>query len=195
MQLAGELYDLNNDLSDSKRKMGRAMKYIDPKRERQLTRLESRPVYSTVDFEQAADSSPGDLRIQRQLGLHYEVNGNWSKAKDVYLRQVARHYNNPDSHFYLGSLYEKLGDLQKARQSYEEALDLDPNHKGTLDALAIKDEGSPGLEMSRQVLVRTASKAPEGPAKKLTFIHEKINEGRFNAVSYTHLTMPTKAKV
>ena len=180
MQLAGELYDLNNDLSDSKRKMGRAMKYIDPKRERQLTRLESRTVYSTVDFEQAADSSPGDLRIQRQLGLHYEVNGNWSKAKDVYLRQVARHYNNPDSHFYLGSLYEKLGDLQKARQSYEEALDLDPNHKGTLDALAIKDEGSPGLEMSRQVLVRTASKAPEGPAKKLTLIHEKINEGRFN---------------
>ena len=180
MQLAGELYDLNNDLSDSKRKMGRAMKYIDPKRERQLTRLESRPVYSTVDFEQAADSSPDDLRIQRQLGLHYEVNGNWSKAKDVYLRQVARHYNNPDSHFYLGSLYEKLGDLQKARQSYEEALDLDPNHKGTLDALAIKDEGSPGLEMSRQVLVRTASKAPEGPAKKLTLIHEKINEGRFN---------------
>ena len=85
------------------------------------------------------------------------------------------HYNNPDSHFYLGSLYEKLGDLQKARQSYEEALDLDPNHKGTLDALAIKDEGSPGLEMSRQVLVRTASKAPEGPAKKLTLIHEKLS--------------------
>ena len=78
MQLAGELYDLNNDLSDSRRKMGRAMKYIAPRKERQLTRLESKPVYSTVDFEQAADSAPSDLRIQRQLGLHYEVNGNWS---------------------------------------------------------------------------------------------------------------------
>ena len=112
MQLAGELYDLNNDLTDSRRKMGRAMKYIAPRKQRQVARLESRPTYSTVDFEQAADSAPDDLRIQRQLALHYEVNGSWSKAKDVYLRQVARHYNNPDSHFYLGSLYEKIGDYQ-----------------------------------------------------------------------------------
>ncbi len=180
MQLAGELYDLNNDLTDSRRKMGRAMKYIAPRKQKQVARLESRPTYSTVDFEQAADSAPDDLRIQRQLALHYEVNGNWSKAKDVYLRQVARHYNNPDSHFYLGSLYEKIGDYQKARQSYEEALDLDPNHKGTLDAMAVKEKGSPALKMSRQVLVRTASKAPEGPAKKLTLIHEKINESKFD---------------
>jgi tetratricopeptide (TPR) repeat protein len=180
MQLASELYDLNNDLSDSRRKMGRAMKYIAPRKERQLTRLESKPVYSTVDFEQAADSAPSDLRIQRQLGLHYEVNGNWSKAKDVYLRQVARHYSNPDAHFYLGSLYEKLGDYHKARQSYEEALDLDPGHKGTLDAMAVKDKNSPALKMSRQVLVRTASKAPEGPAKKFTLIHEMINENKFD---------------
>ena len=180
MQLAGELYDLNNDLSDSRRKMGRAMKYLSPRKERQLTKLESKPTYSTLDFEQAADSSPDDLRIQRQLALHYEVNGSWSKAKDVYLRQVAKHYNNPDAHFYLGSLYEKLGDYQKAKQSYEEALDLDPSHKGTLDAMAIKEEGSPALKMSRQVLVRTASKAPEGPADKLISIHEKINESKFD---------------
>ena len=180
MQLAGELYDLNNDLIDSRRKMGRAMKYIAPRKQRQITSLESRPTYSTVDFEQAADSAPDDLRIQRQLALHYEVNGSWSKAKDVYLRQVAKHYSNPDAHFYLGSLYEKMGDYQKARQSYEEALDLDPNHKGTLDAMAIKVKGSPALKMSRQVLVRTASKAPDGPAKKLTLIHEKINDNKYD---------------
>ncbi|MEC8839282.1 MAG: hypothetical protein VYA09_03960, partial [Candidatus Neomarinimicrobiota bacterium] len=48
MQLAGELYDLNNDLSDSRRKMGRAMKYIAPRKGKQLTRLESKPAYSTV---------------------------------------------------------------------------------------------------------------------------------------------------
>lgn len=190
LQLASELYDLNNDLSDSRRKMGRAMKYIAPNKQRQLSRLESKPIYTTLDFEKAADTSPGDLRIQRQLGLHYEVNGNWSKAKDVYLRQVARHYNNPDSHFYLGSLYEKLGDYQKARQSYEEALDLDPSHTGTLDAMAVKEEGSPALKMSRQVLVRTASKAPEGPAKKFTLIHEMINESKFNeAISLANQAM------
>ena len=57
MQLAGELYDLNNDLTDSRRKMGRAMKYIAPRKQKQVARLESRPTYSTVDFEQAADSA------------------------------------------------------------------------------------------------------------------------------------------
>jgi len=108
MKLAGELYDLNNDLTDSRRRMGRAMKYLKPRQERHLSKLESRPVYTTADFEQAADSAPDDLRMQRQLGLHYEVNGNWSKAKDVYLRQVARHYDNPDAHFFLGSLFSFL---------------------------------------------------------------------------------------
>ena len=180
MKLAGELYDLNNDLSDSRRRMGRAMKYLKPRQEKHLSKLESRPVYSTADFEQAADSAPHDLRMQRQLGLHYEVNGNWSKAKDVYLRQVARHYDNPDAHFFLGSLYEKLGDFQKAQQSYEEALDLDVNHKATLDAMAVHQKDSPAVEMSRQILVRTAAKAPEGPAQQFTMIHEKINDGLFN---------------
>ena len=180
MKLAGELYDLNNDLTDSRRRMGRAMKYLKPRQERHLSKLESRPVYTTADFEQAADSAPDDLRMQRQLGLHYEVNGNWSKAKDVYLRQIARHYDNPDAHFFLGSLYEKLGDFQKAQQSYEEALDLDVNHKATLDAMAVHQKDSPAVEMSRQVLVRTAAKAPEGPAQQFTLIHEKINAGLFN---------------
>ena len=72
MKLAGELYDLNNDLTDSRRKMGRAMKYLKPRQERHLSKLESRPVYTTADFEQAADSAPDDLRMQRQLGLHYD---------------------------------------------------------------------------------------------------------------------------
>ena len=180
IKLAGELYDLNNDLSDSRRRMGRAMKYLKPRQEKHLSKLASRPVYTTADFEQAADSAPHDLRMQRQLGLHYEVNGNWSKAKDVYLRQVARHYDNPDAHFFLGSLYQKLGDFQKAQQSYEEALDLDVNHKATLDAMAVHQKDSPAVEMSRQVLVRTAAKAPEGPAQQFAIIHEKINDGLFN---------------
>ena len=34
MKLAGELYDLNNDLTDSRRRMGRAMKYLKPRQER-----------------------------------------------------------------------------------------------------------------------------------------------------------------
>jgi len=184
MKLAGELYDLNNDLSDSRRRMGRAMKYLQPRQEKYLSKLEARPVYTTADFEQAADSAPDDLRMQRQLGLHYEVNGNWSKAKDVYLRQVARHYDNPDAHFFLGSLYEKLGDFQNAQHSYEDALDLDVNHNATLDAMAVHQKDSPAVEMSRQVLVRTAAKAPEGPAQQFTLIHEKINDGLFQEIIF-----------
>ena len=42
----------------------------------------------------------------------------------MYLRQIKKHPANPDAHFYLGSFYAQLGEYEKARQSFEEALEL-----------------------------------------------------------------------
>ena len=104
--------------------MAKATRYIyNEKPKKKLGNIESLPFLSTGDYETDARNNPNNIYIQRQLGLHYENVSNWEGAKDVYLRQIKKHPANPDAHFYLGSFYAQLGEYEKARQSFEEALD------------------------------------------------------------------------
>lgn len=173
VKLASELYDYTTELNTSRHRLAQATKFLEPLNKQPLVKIESKPIFTTADYEQAADKEPGNIRLQRQLGLHYEALQEWEKAKDVYFRILTRDPLNPDAHYYLGALYARLGALDQARQSFEEALDLDPNHGATLEALSAMGMAGEG-SFTAEVLERSTTQSPQGPARLLNQIHARL---------------------
>ena len=177
---ADELFILTGQLAASNKKMAKATRYLyQEKPHKKVVRLDSKPFLTTGDYEMDARNSPENIYLQRQLGLHYESISDWEGAKDVYLREVTKNPTNPDAHFYLGSFYATLGEYEKARQSFEEALELNPDHKGTVDAMAMYTNNPDQRALSRQILGMSSERVPDGPAQKLTIIRQRLVEGNY----------------
>lgn len=176
-EFADELYTITEALNVSSDQLSRATSYLKEPDQKRLVRLDSREAFTTTDYEKAADNAPQNIRLQRQLGLHYESVQEFEKAKDVYFRLLTKEPQNSDYHYFLGSLYAKVGAIGKAQHSFEEALDLQPDHYQTLNAMA-SFLGSPREKnMSNEVLSRSAVKNPDGPAQQMTSIQNKLNSG------------------
>ena len=157
---ADELYQLTGELEASNKEMAKATRYIyAEKPKKKIQKIESLPFLSTGDYETDARNNPDNIYIQRQLGLHYESISDWEGAKDIYLRQIKKHPTNPDAHFYLGSFYAMLGEYEKARQSFEEALELNPDHKGTVDAMSMYTNNPEQKALSSQILGMSSKKS------------------------------------
>ena len=177
---ADELYQLTGQLEASNKEMAKATRYIyAEKPKKKIKNIESLPFLTTGDYEADSRNNPNNIYIQRQLGLHYESVSNWEGAKDIYLRQIKKHPTNPDAHFYLGSFYAMLGEYEKARQSFEEALELNPDHKGTVDAMAMYTNNPDQKALSNQILGMSSERVPDGPAQKLTIIRQRLVEGNY----------------
>lgn len=176
-KISDELFEYSNKMNSSLSRMAYATRFLTAdESKKEVVRLESKEKFSTADFEAAADKEPNNILVQRQLGMHYEQRQDWENAKDVYLRIVAKNPHHPDAHYFLGNMYQNLGDMGKARQAYEEALALDPNHRATLDMLAAGKNSRENTD----VLERSALHDPEGPAQKLTIIKQKLNASDYD---------------
>lgn len=135
---------------------------------------------SIMKLENQVFNQPGDKAIARELALEYEKNREYEKAKDIYLRMIARDPLNPDAHYYLGKVYESLGDTKNAQQAYEEALDLDNDHPATLNALSGTGRSAKKTEMSQELLSRASRNQPGGPAGRIKIIQDKIGKREFD---------------
>jgi Flp pilus assembly protein TadD len=84
----------------------------------------------------AAGTDSGPAANARPVDPDYESGKkavaaqNWKMALDSFGRVAAREPNNPDVKNYLGYVYRKSGDLDQAFKYYNEALRLDPDHRG-----------------------------------------------------------------
>ena len=177
---ADELFNLTGELQASNKELARATRYFyedEPKK--QAVALESKPYFTREDFEKESKLNPDNLYIQRQLGMHYEANGDYASAKEVYLREAGKNPDNPDAHFFLGSLYATLGEYQKAKYSFEEALYLDPNHGATIEAMSMFVQTDDKKQLGRDVLRYSSQKAPDGPAQRITIIRETMAAGNY----------------
>ena len=177
---ADELFNLTGELQASNRELARATRfYYDEEPQQKAVSLESKPYFSKDDYEREARLNPENLYAQRQLGLYYEANGDFTSAKDVYLGEVAKNPRNPDAHFFLGSLYAKNAEFQKAKYAFEEALYLDPNHGATIEAMASFTQTSEQRKLSDDILTLSSQKAPDGPAQRITIIRQKLKDGLY----------------
>ena len=172
---ADELFTLTGELQSSNKELARATRYfneqdIKPK----SVSVDNKPFFTTDDFEKESRLNPDNIYIQRQLGLHYESKGDYDSAKEVYLREVSKNPQNPDSHYFLGSLYANLGEMQKAKFSFEEALYLDPNHGATIEAISMFMGSQEEKDFGNDLLMYSSKKAPDGPAKHIASIREAM---------------------
>ena len=100
---ADELFTLTGELESSNRELARATRYFNENEvQPKLITTDSKPFFSTDDFEKESRLNPDDIYVQRQLGLHYESKGDYDSAKEVYLREVRKNPGNPDAHYFLG---------------------------------------------------------------------------------------------
>jgi tetratricopeptide (TPR) repeat protein len=58
---------------------------------------------------------------------------NWQAALDSFNRALQREPNSADVHNYLGYTYRHLGNFDMAFKHYDQALRIDPKHKGALE--------------------------------------------------------------
>tara|TARA_Y100000817_G_scaffold76622_1_gene58961 strand:- start:859 stop:2499 length:1641 start_codon:yes stop_codon:yes gene_type:complete len=178
---ADELFNLTGELKSSNRELARATRYLnDDKQKKQNVSLQPKSFLTTEDFEREARLNPENLYIQRQLGLHYESIGDWSAAKDIYLREISKNPSTPDVHFFLGSLYANMGDFSNAKFSFEEALGFDPNHKATIEAMSLFTHNDDQRKLSEDILNLSSKRAPDGPAQRLNVIRKNIMSGDIN---------------
>ena len=91
----------------------------------------------------------------------------WNKAIGLLNRVVADSPKNADAYNYLGYSYRKLGNRDQALTYYNQALSLDPNHRGALEYL-----GELYLDMS------DLPKAEEQLAKLARVCGPRCNEYR-----------------
>jgi len=177
---ADELFNLTGELQASNRELARATRYYykeDP--QKRMVSLDSKPFFSREDFEKESRLNPDNLYVQRQLGMHYEANGDYAAAKEVYLHEVRKNPGNPDAHFFLGSIYATLGEYQKSKNAFEEALYLDPNHGATIEAMSMFVQTDQQKQLSRDILTLSSQRAPDGPAQRITIIREKMASGDY----------------
>ncbi len=171
---------MTGELEASNKELAKATQYFyneDPIKK--PVSIESKPYFSRKDFENEARLNPDNLYIQRQLGLYYEANGDFSGAKEVYLREVSKNPQNPDAHYFLGSLYANSGEYLKAKNSFEEALYLEPNHNATIEAMSMFVQTDEQKKLSRDILSYSSKKVPDGPAQKVSLIREKMSSENF----------------
>lgn len=173
-----EFYNLAEELNSSQRQLAKATSYLEPSVRKRTVKLDSESMSraNIETLESKAIANPDDYRTMRNLGLEYERIQNFNEAKDIYLRLITKDPLNPDYHYYLGSLYHKKGELNRAQQSFEEALFLDPQHRATLDVLSTlgRSPVRSGI-IPEDVLKQTSRKDPLGPASQVSKIKKLIS--------------------
>jgi Flp pilus assembly protein TadD len=79
---------------------------------------------------------PASARDSRMIDAEKAVQAkDWNKAIGLLNRVVADSPKNADAYNYLGYSHRKLGNRDQALTYYNQALNLDPNHRGALEYL------------------------------------------------------------
>lgn len=70
------------------------------------------------------------LNTWELLGLIYRDTNKLLKAEEIYGKILEKNPRSADAHYYLGEVYESMGDEIRARYEWKEALRIDPTHYG-----------------------------------------------------------------
>jgi len=174
MKLAGEIFDITESLNSSRRQSDYMARNSYEHNYRKDIRSKSRFENDIRTLEKQLLVEPGNILLKRKLGLLYERKQDWDKAKEIYLDLIQQESYNPDNHFFLGLLYASLGDLDKARYLFEEALNLKPDHQPTLEAMYSFLDAADTKKMGKDFLKKSIRQNQNGPIQKMAIIREKL---------------------
>ena len=76
------------------------------------------------------------LKSQILLGNIYIDNGEYDEALKEFDNVLKKNENSADAHYGIGVIYEKQGNIVKARSQWRKALKIQVNHAGALQKMS-----------------------------------------------------------
>jgi len=176
-KLSQDFFKLSSELEKSTRKMKIASMGLKPinvkspeeKRQARLNSINIKVV-----------NRPEDRRAQRDLAIEYEKESKFLEAKNIYLSLIEQNPEEPDYHYFLGSLYSKMGNNNNAGFAFKEALELDPNHKPTIEALSRYGDDFLPTVLVNTLINNSINEEPNGSAQILSKSRAFFNSEDFS---------------
>jgi len=176
VKYANDIYNIAEGFEMSTRNLARATSILEEKQSKKVEFVNLQKTPTTPELENAARLEPNDFRKQVDLARNYEANGRFNDSKEIYLKLAAQNPRNADAHFHLGSYYARFDQLTKARHAFDEALDVQPNHRATIEAMATIFGQNEKRTFSDDILAKSAQKDPTGPAQQISKIRKNLDE-------------------
>ena len=176
VKYANDIYNIAEGFEMSTRNLARATSILEQKQSKKVEFVNLQKTPTTSELENAARLEPNDFRKQVDLARNYEANGRFNDSKEIYLKLAAQNPRNADAHFHLGSYYARFDQLTKARHAFDEALDVQPNHRATIEAMATIFGQNEKRTFSDDILAKSAQKDPTGPAQQISKIRKNLDE-------------------
>ena len=176
VKYANDIYNIAEGFEMSTRNLARATSILEEKQSKKVEFVNLQKTPTTPELENAARLEPNDFRKQVDLARNYEANGRFNDSKEIYLKLAAQNPRNADAHFHLGSYYARFDQLTKARHAFDEALDVQPNHRATIAAMATIFGQNEKRTFSDDILAKSAQKDPTGPAQQISKIRKNLDE-------------------
>ena len=176
VKYANDIYNIAEGFEMSTRNLARATSILEEKQSKKVEFVNLQKTPTTSELENAARLEPNDFRKQVDLARNYEANGRFNDSKEIYLKLAAQNPRNADAHFHLGSYYARFDQLNKARHAFDEALDVQPNHRATIEAMATIFGQNEKRTFSDDILAKSAQKDPTGPAQQISKIRKNLDE-------------------
>jgi len=176
VKYANDIYNIAEGFEMSTRNLARATSILEEKQSKKVEFVNLQKTPTTSELEKAARLEPNDFRKQVDLARNYEANGRFNDSKEIYLKLAAQNPRNADAHFHLGSYYARFDQLTKARHAFDEALDVQPNHRATIEAMATIFGQNEKRTFSDDILAKSAQKDPTGPAQQISKIRKNLDE-------------------
>lgn len=179
VKYANDIYNIAEAFELSTRNLAKATDMLEGKEKKKIELAKLQKTPTTTDLENAARNEPNDFRRQVDLARNYEASGRFDDSKEIYLRLAAQNPMNADAHFHLGAYYARFDQMTKARHAFDEALDIQPSHRATIEAMATFFNKNKDRSFSDDVLAKSAEKDPTGPAQQISRIRKNLNEFNF----------------
>ncbi len=116
-------------------------------------------------LEKAHRAQPQNIRISEYLGQFYFYKKMPRQAIKIYKTIINQKPDYPEGYYWLGYLYEEIGERKKAIKMWKKTLKLDPNHADTLNSLGyIYAEEGIKLDEAEGLIKRALEKDPQNGA-------------------------------
>jgi tetratricopeptide (TPR) repeat protein len=113
-------------------------------------------------FRRAIELQPNDLAPYQSLAQYLAYSGRREEVLATYERAAAQRPDNSGLQLVLGSLHEAYGDTAKARETYEKAIQMDPNLAPAKNNLAyLLAESGDSLDRALDLAQEAKSLLPE----------------------------------
>lgn len=107
-------------------------------------------------------SNPGNADLLNDLGVGFYLIGRYEDAITA-LKKAVQSSNSAQHYFNLGNAYSENNNQQLAIDAYLQALDIDPNHIGSLNNLADEYEHSGEADKAHELFHYLTSLQPANP--------------------------------